>query len=152
MITGIRKVLVTGPHRSGTTIASEIIASELGLPAIRECDLGHPRFEGDDKPDLFREDITGLSEGVLQGATAFRWLPEIAECFDAVVVVKRNVRDILDSQKRYRGCYIDCPRQKYHELSQMNFPLVIWVEYEALSKHPLFHKDRAGWEPRQTSP
>ena len=149
---GIRKVLVTGPHRSGTTIATEIIAAELGLPAIRECDLAHPRFEGDDEPALSESDVEGMTEGVLQGATTFRWLPEIADHFDMVVVVVRDSKDIIASQIRYRGKQIDNPAAKYTLLKQMKLPLVLWIEYEALSKHPLFHKDRAGWKPRQTSP
>ena len=152
MFTDFRRVLVTGPHRAGTTIATEIIAAELGLPAIRECDLGHPRFEGDDAPKLYKEDIIKMPDCVLQGATTYRWLPEIASNFDLVVVVVRDPKDIIASQIRYRGKQIDNPAAKYTLLKQMKMPLVIWVEYESLSKHPLFHKDRAGWKPRQTSP
>ncbi|MCH7495904.1 MAG: hypothetical protein IH825_07435 [Candidatus Marinimicrobia bacterium] len=152
MFGSIRKVLVTGPHRSGTTIATEIIAAELGLPAIRECDLAHPRFEGDTEPDLCESDIRKMKEGVLQGATTFRWLPEVADYFDAVVVVVRNPEDIIASQIRYRGRQLDNPTAKYSLLKAMKFPLVVWVEYETLSKHPLFYKDRKGWKPRQTSP
>lgn len=149
---GIRKVLVTGPHRSGTTIATEIFAAELGLPAIRECDLGHPRFEGDDEPVLYESDILKMEEGVLQGATTYRWLPEIADHFDMIVVVVRDPKDIIASQVRYRGKQIDNPASKYTLLKRMKLPFVVWIEYETLSKHPLFHKDRAGWKPRQTSP
>lgn len=151
MFTDFRRVLVTGPHRSGTTIASEIIAAELGLPAIRECDLAHPRFEGDTEPDLFWDDVAKMPDGVLQGATTFRWLPNIAKHFDAVVVVLRDVDDIVKSQKKYRGRKIDDPLAKYRKLRKMELPLVIWVSYEhCLSRHPLFHKNRVGWEPRQT--
>ncbi len=152
MLNGIRKVLVTGPHRSGTTIATEIVAAELGLPAIRECDLAHPRFEGDDEPALSESDIEKMTEGVLQGATTFRWLPEIADHFDMVVIVVRDPEDIVASQIRYRGKQIDNPASKYTLLKRMKLPLVVWVEYESLSNHSLFHRDRAGWKPRQTSP
>ena len=99
----LKRVLVTGPHRAGTTIASEIIAYELGLPTVRESELAHPRFPGDDEPKLTREDVLAFEEGVLQGATTFRWLPEIAEHFDVVVVVERNVDDIRKSQVAYRS-------------------------------------------------
>ncbi len=153
MFDNIQRVLVTGPHRSGTTIATEIFAAELRLPAIRECDLAHPRFEGDDEPALSKSDVEGMPEGVLQGATTLKWLPEIADNFDMVVVVVRDPKDIIASQIRYRGRQIDNPSAKYTLLKRMNFPLCIWVDYErGLSKHPLFHKDRAGWKPRQTSP
>ena len=155
MFDNIQRVLVTGPHRSGTTIATEIFAAELRLPAIRECDLAHPRFEGDTEPALHESDIRNMKEGVLQGATTFKWLPEIADHFDAVVVVVRDPRDIVASQMRYRGKQIDNPSAKYTLLKRMNFPLCIWVDYEKeLSKHPLFYnkKERSEWKPRQTSP
>lgn len=152
MRAGLRRVLVTGPHRSGTTIASEIIAAELGLSAIRECDLACPRFDGDSEPDLSINDIINMPDGVLQGATTFKWLPSIAEYFDTVVVVKRDINDILRSQKQYRGRYLDDPVEKYKKLEAMNLSSCIWMEYEAFSRHPLFHKDRKGWKPRQTSP
>ncbi len=152
MDSGLRRVLVTGPHRCGTTIASEIIAAELGLLAIRECDLACPRFKGDDEPSLSINDVINMPDGVLQGATTFKWLPSIAEYFDTVVVIKRNINDILRSQKRYRGRYLDDPVEKYNKLKDMNLSSCIWMEYKAFSKHPLFYKDRTGWKPRQTSP
>ena len=152
MFTDFRRVLVTGPHRAGTTIASEIIAAELGLPAIRECDLAHPRFEGDTEPALFWDDVAKMPDGVLQGATTYKWLPDIAKHFDLVVVVVRDPKDIIASQIRYRGRQIDNPVAKYTLLKRMKMPLVVWVEYETFFKHPLFNKDRTGWKPRQTSP
>ena len=152
MLAGIRRILVTGPHRSGTTIASEIIAAELNLPAIRECDIAHPRWPGDDEPRLDKSDVLAVTEGVLQGATTYKWLPDIAKHFDAIVVVRRDGAEILRSQKRYRGRYLDDPSEKYRQLRSMHLPFVIWIEYEALSKHPLFYEDRTGWESRQTSP
>ena len=100
---GLNRVLVTGPHRAGTTVTTEIVAEELGLPAVRESELAHPRFPGDDEPKLAIEDVLKLERGVLQGATTFRWLPDIAKHFDAVVVVVRKERDITASQMRYRG-------------------------------------------------
>ncbi len=148
-----KRILVTGPHRAGTTIATEIIAEELYLPAVRESELARPRFEGDTEPALDEADVRKMEVGVLQGATTFKWLPGIADHFDAVVVVSRDIADILSSQKRYRGRYLDDPGEKYHRLKMMNLPLVVWISYEdMLSKHPLFHKDRSGWEPRQTAP
>lgn len=151
IFSGLRRVLVTGPHRSGTTLTAEIVAEELGLPAVRESELAHPRFEGDDEPDLFRDDVLSMQEGVLQGATTYKWLPAIAEHFDAVVIVRRKVEDIVASQYLYRGRQIDDPTNKYERLRRMNLPFVIWVDYDILlSKHPRFVTDRTGWYPRQT--
>ena len=150
---GLKRILVTGPHRAGTTIATEMIAEELMLPSVRESELAHPRFEGDDEPSLYKEDIYKFEEGVLQGATAFKWLPEIADHFDCVVVVKRNCEDITKSQMRYRKRMLDDPHQKYRQLKNMNLPYVIWLSYEdLLSKHPRFCTERHEWAPRQTCP
>ena len=92
---GLKRVLVTGPHRAGTTIATEMIAEELMLPSVRESELAHPRWSGDDEPRLNMEDVLNFKEGVLQGATTFKWLPQIASHFDCVVVVERNAEDII---------------------------------------------------------
>lgn len=157
MIGDLHRLLVTGPHRAGTTIATEIIASDWGLHPIRESEIAHPRFNGDDEPDLSKEDVIRLCQErsgfVLQGATTFRWLNEVAPYFDMIVCVKRNVEDIRRSQMAYRGRYLDDPDFKYAELAMMNLPVpVLWVSYEKLlSRHPLFVADRAGWAPRQTS-
>lgn len=153
IFTNLKRVLVTGPHRAGTTITTEIVAEELGLPAVREVELGHPRFDGDTEPRLYKEDVLRMTEGVLQGATTFRWLPEIAKHFDAVVVVIRNANDISKSQLRYRKRRLDDPNKKYAALRRMKLPHVVWVSYEdLLSQHPRFCVDRSGWLPRQTSP
>ena len=153
IFTELKRVLVTGPHRAGTTIATEMIAEELGLPPVRECELAHARFEGDTEPSLSADDVRAMSEGVLQGATTFKWLPLIANHFDAVVVVKRNEADIKNSQLKYRGRILDNQAAKYDKLKKMNLPLVIWVSYEdLLSKHPRFCTERGTWTPRQTSP
>ncbi len=153
----LKRVLVTGPHRAGTTIATEMIAEELNLRPVRESELAHPRFEGDTEPELSEEDIRGFEEGVLQGATTFKWLPEIADHFDAIVVVKRNTDDIIKSQLKYRGRQLDNPKAKYdlilHLVSNGFLPYVIWVSYEnLLSKHPRFCTERGEWAPRQTCP
>ncbi len=153
IFTDLKRVLVTGPHRAGTTIATEMIAEELFLPPVRESELAHPRFLGDDEPALSKEDVLKFEEGVLQGATTFKWLPEIASHFDVVVIVVRNPKDIVDSQIRYRGRQLDNPLAKYALLRSMNLPHAVWVSYEDfLSKHPRFCTERHMWAPRQTSP
>jgi len=152
IFSNLNRVLVTGPHRAGTTIATEIIAEELGLPAVRESALAHPRFEGDDEPKLTVGDVNKMKKGVLQGATTYRWLPEIAGSFDAIVVVLRSEKDIIASQIRYRGKQIDRPESKYLRLSRMVLPVpVVWVSYEKLlSRHPRF-VERETWITEETS-
>lgn len=146
------RVVVTGPHRSGTTIATEILATEWNLVPIRESEIAHPRFEGDDEPDLAVDDVRQLLNErtgfVLQGATTFQWLHRLS--FDLVVFMLRNKRDILNSQQRYRGRILDSPERKLRQMQNMNLPRVMYLEYESLRNHPLFHVNRKNWAPRQT--
>lgn len=155
-----RNVLVTGPHRSGTTIASEIIASRFWYTAVRECEIARPRFEGDDCPYLDAEMVKRYfaenSGVVLQGATCFRWIKELQSPDLATVYIARNHDEVIASQKRYRGKQIDSPSEKRDQWDSLvesgliTFPLLI--EYESLAELPGFHKNRDGWEPRQTQP
>jgi len=154
------KVLVTGPHRSGTTIASEIIANQLGLKAVRECDIAVPRKPGDTCPYLDMEMASAWmaeNDGFsLQGATCFRWVEALQTEDLATVFVVRDTQDVLRSQTNYRGRAIDKPREKHRqwldmiERSVINQPITI--QYEDLHVFPEFHDNRGGWEPRQTKP
>jgi len=152
------RILVTGPHRSGTTLVSEIIAKRLGFEAVRECDLATPRFDGDTEPDLsldavqsFLEDNDGV---VLQGATCFKWLSELQREDLATVYVVRDEKEIIRSQVAYRGRRLDKPSEKRATWDRVKSSLVcpIVVDYEALIAEPEFVEDREGWEPRQTEP
>lgn len=148
------KVVVTGPHRSGTTIATEILAHEWGLKPVRESEIASPRFPGDDEPKLTRDMVKSFidsSDGfVLQGATTFRWIDRLP--FDLVVFMLRDTEAIKQSQIKYRGKCLDDPSEKLKTIQSMNLPRVLYLQYESLREHPLFCENRENWGPRQTNP
>ena len=143
---GFKRILVTGPHRSGTTIAMRMIAADLGYRPVDEEEFKW-RF------------IRRISEvwqpgTVLQAPNAFSWLPVLAGSDDAVVVMRRPLADIAASVSRQRdpkGHKVTAPvytaEQGYALWDQVK-NLEPWqrfkwfeVEYEALAGHPL-------WVPR----
>jgi hypothetical protein len=85
-------ILVTGPQRSGTTIASHILAHELGYKHVDENDINIDDIEK-------AKNVVGLRPVVLQA-------PGL--CFAAhtlgftVVIMRRSVKDIQVSEKRIR--------------------------------------------------
>ncbi|MCW2309731.1 hypothetical protein [Rhodobium gokarnense] len=151
------RIIVTGPHRSGTTICARMIAADTGKVFVMERDLATPRFEGDTEPDLSADTVVAwLGESrdvVLQGATCFRWLAGLYSALKpdlAVVYVVRNTEDVLRSQMAYRGRRLDDPTEKLRQFQDLCLPNSFLVDYEALSSHPMFVEDRSGWAPRQT--
>lgn len=157
-LAGARWVIVTGPHRSGTTIASEIIAARLGYRAVREREIAAPRFAGDDCPYLDAEMVErwlGENERVvLQGATCFRWVERLQRPGLATVCVWRSYPEILRSQIAYRGNPIDDPLGKYERWRGLvaggRITLPLMIAYDDLAGEPEFVADRRGWRPRQT--
>lgn len=145
---GFRRVIVTGPHRSGTTIAAEMIAADTGKRCVRE--------------EAFRfRDIAAaeaITEGVLQGPYLLPWSPILAVEGTAVVYVRRDGAEIDASVARLRERGISTPlfhwRQAWRLWRQIE-PLVpaAWtIEYDSLREHPLWVEERGGWGHRQTSP
>lgn len=156
-----KRIIVTGPHRSGTTICARMIAADTGKVFVMERKLGMLRFQGDTEPALERDTVlewlAAREDVVLQGATCFTWIDEIHSAFRpdiAVVFVVRSPEDIAASQVAYRGYQIDDPVRKEAEFRRrMKHLDTVWmVEYDALRGHPMFVEDRTGWAPRQTEP
>lgn len=88
---GLTKVLVTGPHRSGTTITGKILACELGYRYVDELDIGFDQFSK--VCDLY----ANHDRFVLQA-------PTLSFCCSffpgAIVFMMRPIDEILRSQKR----------------------------------------------------
>lgn len=102
------KIIVTGPIRSGTTISGVIIAKELNIPFIDEM-FYRNNF------DYFFRIINSVSDKiVIHNVRGIRDIHKLFPYFDinnmAVILVKRNIDDILDSfenSKKYikKGIY-----------------------------------------------
>lgn len=138
-----RKIIVTGPHRSGTTIAAEMIAADTEKPCIRE--------------EAFRErniiKAARFREGVIQGPYLLPWTPVLADEQTAVVYVRRDGEAIDASVARLKVS------KPYFHWSQgwalwgkieALLPYAETIEYQALRGHPLWVENRRGWGHRQT--
>jgi hypothetical protein len=91
------KIIITGPPRSGTTIAGVIVAKEIGIPFIDETFYGS-------RIDAFFNWLHSIQEQVIiHSIYAIRDLHLLADYLSvnnmAVIVVKRNTKDILESIK-----------------------------------------------------
>lgn len=145
-------IIVTGPHRSGTTITGRMIAYDLDRHYETEA-----RIQEENGGFSFN-----LVEGwiaqqhrpwVLHGATCWRWIKQLSSPHIAVVFVSRPPDECLESQYRL-GDSIDNPRGKQADWLDMQRDLVHFytVYYHDLKAHPLWCDDREGWAPRQIAP
>jgi hypothetical protein len=170
-LTPFRVVLVSGIHRSGTTITAKMIAHDLAIPYYvggEDYSSGHLRE--------WLGMINNMSAGVIQGAAMCYYLDVPGDRDDiAVCFVRRNIIDVLASQKRI-GWTPDHPflgprYRREMELYGVERPplyprkLQYWetyqkprirhafdIEYESLSGHPMWvsKQERKGWAARQT--
>jgi hypothetical protein len=147
-----KRILVTGPHRSGTTIAMRMIAADLGYRPVDEEEFKWRFIRL--IPDVW------LPGTVLQAPNAFPWLPVLTGGDDAVIVMRRPLADIAASvsrQKSPKGLEVTAPvyaaEQGYALWDQVK-NLEPWqrfkwfeVEYEALAAHPLWvpKDERENW-------
>lgn len=162
-----RKILVTGPHRSGTTFAATAIAHDTGHGLIRE-ELS--RFN----PRLLR---AWLQESPSPVVCQAPYAADICHTFGDVLVVwmVRDVSEIEASQARMRledGAPVNWSRieagerRRYHAnepiaaVKYRNWPLqrakiarYLNLEYESLRDHPLWiaPEFRVDFHVRQTS-
>lgn len=148
----VRKLVVTGPQRSGTTIAGKILAKELDLPYVDEKAIGFhkwPRF-------------LQVETGVIQAPGLFHRIQEMA-CPKVVMI--RDLDDIQASEKRIRwraaGEWAHFERQdkpisqvKYEFWDKVKEGLSDWyeLEYESLSTHEMWvpKEFRKQFKPKQT--
>jgi len=146
-LSSFRRVIVTGPHRSGTTIAAEMIAADTGKPCIREESFAFR--------DIIR--AAAIDSGVIQGPYLLPWLPVLAGPHTAIVYMLRDGAEIDASVQRLREAGISTPLYSWQQgraLWAAMAPLLPHaqvVRYERLAQHPLWVQDRTGWGHRQTA-
>lgn len=157
-------IYVTGPQRSGTTITSRIISSDLQMKCIDEFEFGVT-------------DLNKLSELIAKSSSAVIQCPCFFHALDrlynispdaALVVMFRDIEDIKASQDRINWCedldkkMIDAendPRtvseidyENYiKQRPLLKFPKILNIEYDSLISHELYvHKeDRKKFTPKQ---
>lgn len=145
-------IIVTGPQRSGTTIAANILGHDLNRTVVDEL-----HFNAQDK----RQNIVCQVPSALQTyMIIYHFMQDVH-----FVYVKRDKSDIVQSMKRiqwskknvdyweaFLDSYVDHCFKQWERLKE-DLPKDCWSElpYKALSTHPLFvPKDqRTGFTSKQ---
>jgi hypothetical protein len=155
-----RIILVTGPQRSGTTLAAHCIAQDTGHHYIDEADYGTKNGIE------WRRLIVEESDAVIQCPSMARWVHEVATEDVLVVWMLRSAHEIMASQFRV-GWIATIERAKYpvsdkpiclikldfwRETQKQAIPHWLEVPYHSLKLHPLWVNDRQEWLPRQWQP
>jgi coenzyme PQQ synthesis protein D (PqqD) len=156
-----RKILVTGPQRSGTRICAKMIARDTGYKFIDE-----KAFGADSIYRLFHV-IQRNEHCVIQGPGLCRYVHMFEGEDTCIVLMRRNIKDIVASQERIGWTWEraelmrydrpDCviARVKYDFWEKYQKALIrhaFEVEYESLAGHPLWvpKKQRLNFRADQT--
>jgi hypothetical protein len=148
-----RKILVTGPQRSGTTICGQMIAYDIGCRYVDEMRFGVRSLK------QIRRLLADQVQMVIQCPALCRWAHELAEKDPenvAVVLMRRRVRDIIASQERINwtrrfepaelsvygihdgGCISVVKYTFWETVQQGRIKHAFEVPYESLKGHPLW--------------
>lgn len=146
-----RKVIVSGPQRSGTRVCSQMIANDTGFIFVDEIDFGYDhiyKFNSFiDRPEPMVFHCPAMSHG-LEHYSA----PE-----NAIIFMIRNTKDIVKSQERIG--WTDHPNGKVREMgkydktegiiSEIKYEhwenyqkpkIETWfeIDYDSLKDHPMW--------------
>lgn len=145
-------IIVTGPHRSGTTIAAEMIAHDLGRRCWREEAFSIRNI-------VEAEALIRDHGGVIQGPYLLPWAPVLADIGKtAIVYMQRHPDAVARSNARLQRRRISAPffnKDQADRLWHRIKPAIDnWfeVDYTELEAHPLYQHHREGWRHRQTRP
>lgn len=152
VIESLRKydtIFVTGAQRSGTNIASKIIAHELGKKHIHESEFDVHDFD---------KMLTFKGNAVIQAPALCHMVKYIPKDIGVVFMV-RDFDDIIKSQKRVGWHFDDDEKDKYYKIHPIplndktsiceikhrifflhdnELPNTYHLHYESLSEHPLW--------------
>lgn len=132
------QIIVTGPQRSGTTIASRILADDLGMECVDE---------------LYFQPGKQYSNHVIQSPNALDGFIFIHHIYpDATFVfIDRPKSDIIASMRRIRWCYNDVQDWDQFVSDWIDQKHLLWkqlqeylplqtqqIPYQSLSGHRLF--------------
>lgn len=155
-LSGYRVILVSGPQRSGTRLVAHAIAEDTGHRYVDEVEFGTH------KNSQFDRIVEQGNCIVIQCPAVARWVHEYSGEDVLVVFVRRNIEDIIASQKRigwterfewselqhYEANVGPIAQVKYafwETFQKPNITHWLEVEYESLSEHSLWvAKDKRG--------
>lgn len=159
-------ILVTGPHRSGTTIAARMIAADTGHDFVIEDEIGFSKpalldlhVQADAGPMVVQCPFFCNNIQMLGLDTAIDWDET------CVVMMHRYVKDIIASEEKAKRVNFDALGQKQkRQMNVVDSPLHVsdhkyanWeiqrkhikhtldVGYESLRAHPLWVEDRSSF-------
>lgn len=152
-----RVIVVTGPQRSGTTIAAAMVAADTGHELVRE-----EAFNVHD-PWLWRDLVSRPGQRVIQCPTMFAFVSELAERRDVLVVfMNRPLAEIHASQQRIGWAEADRQREldrlgergdpaeiKQRRWAAMDLPNGRTLDHAALRAHRMWVEDRGHFSARQ---
>ena len=155
-LTKYKRIYVTGPQRSGTRICTKMIALDTEYRYIDEKEINI-----DDISKI--PDINGI---VVHCPALLHKCVQLADEDSLIVVMIRDVDDIIASQKRIGWGCEELELENYHEkgrVSEVKFrywnieklliPNYLEVEYESLKGHEMWvdKPDRKNFAFNQTS-
>ena len=141
------RVLVTGPHRSGTRICAQMIAYDTGHEYIDEQDFGV------DSLGRLRSHLRTRRRCVAQCPALCRHVHMFSTDDTAIVLMRRNVEDIVASQARIGwvweqldlarydrsdGIIAEIKYRFWEEYQRARIKHAFEIEYESLAGHPLW--------------
>lgn len=154
------KIIVTGPQRSGTTVAAAMIAHDLDYYFYPEEQIR--------VWDLWRVDrlFGRTSDFVLQAPAICRYAHRFTAPDIAIVLMKRAIEDIVASEQRVawtgqerelrqyglqEGVIAEVKYKYWYERQRALIDNPFEVEYESLRGHPMWvpRGEREHFEPRQ---
>jgi hypothetical protein len=164
-----KKILVSGPQRSGTTICASMIAQDLNYRLFDEME-----FDVDDLRKVFAL-VDNLDRIVVQCPSLSASLWMFSRPDTVVIFMKRNVEEIIASQNRpiyhtspdltWTTRHEPIELMKYgrkdgviaqvkYEAWEVQKPYIantLDIEYSSLSKHPMWvgKRERAHFRPKQ---
>jgi len=134
-----KKIIVTGPQRSGTTFAAYAIANDLKLKFFKETTFDNENIV------KFRHIIYTENEFVLQCPAMVDRLPELASYHDLeIIVINRNIDDIIKSQARIGWEWEQTEKDKFlpfHMEINLEQP-ISQIKYDFIQKCELIHGER----------
>lgn len=156
------RVIVTGPQRSGTTIAARILAAELGLPCLLEEAFGTVNVASffrllDSEPRFVLQapSMAALCHYVESAAVVFM-IRDVADIIRSQERVGWDVHEAFERERYFVEAAVPAAALKYsvwcrfqkQRLGSRAFEL----DYESLREHPLWVEPqlRANFHARQT--
>lgn len=153
-------IIVSGPQRSGTRIAAKIIAHDIDKIYIDEREINFHDFR-------LLQWYLNKGNSVIQCPGLCHLLHQITNKGTLIIQVRRSISQILSSERRqwsdearlielYKYGYSEgiISRIKYDFWDNVQQPILgdrgRNIEYEKLSIHPLFIKDRQNFRWDQT--